>query len=158
MTRLTSLIAAAAMVLPMPAFAAEDCTARIDAIESHSALTDEERAGTAAAESEAADSSGAPEDSAEQEVEEQTENGEAVEENGGTTVYQEGGPAGPRENWFGSPPDKAKVLEHVAAAKEARDAGDRKTCLQEVQRAEKIMAAETEEEQDNEKQSGTQSD
>ena len=148
MNRMTCLIAAAAIVLPVPALAAGDCAARIEAIETHPAFSEAE----APAGDDGANLSSTAE-SNEEKVAEQSENGEAVQEDGGTTVYQEGGPAGPRENWFGSPPDKAKVLEHVEAAKQARDAGDSKTCLQQVQQAEKIMGEETREEREREQQS-----
>lgn len=147
MTRLFSLIAAAALMLPSAALAAEGCGARIAAIESHPALSEQEMP--------AEETSGS---SNEGEVQEQTDNGEAIEENGGTTVYQEGGPAAPRESWFADLPDKAKVIEHLEAAKEARDAGDPETCLQEVQQAEKIMSDETKKEQEQNEQSETQSD
>ena len=149
--RRARLIAAAAIVLPVPALAAEDCAARIEAIEAHPAFSE---AGTA--EAPAGNDGASPSstgESNEEKVAEQAENGEAVQEDGGTTVYQEGGPAGPRENWFGSPPDKAKVLEHVEAAKQARDAGDEQACLQETQQAEKIMGEETREEREREQQS-----
>lgn len=151
MNRMTCLVAAAAIVLPLPALAAEDCAARIDAIESHPAFSEADKAEAPASGSSGNQTSSGQ--SNEDKVAERTENGEAVQEDGGTTVYQEGGPAGPRENWFGSPPDKAKVLEHVAAAKEARDAGDSKTCLQQVQQAEKIIGEETREEREREQQS-----
>lgn len=157
MTRLFCLIAAAALVLPPAALAAEDCGARIAAIENHPAFSEKETPAEEKSDAEEK-SAGASGGSNEAEVQEQTDNGEAIEEDGGTTVYQEEGPAAPRENWFGSPPDKAKVMEHVEAAKEARDAGDSETCLQEVQQAEKIMADETEEERERSKQSETQSD
>lgn len=149
MTRLTLLAAAAALLLPFPALAAEDCSARIAAIESHPAFSEdsaEENSGSAES---AADSASQSEEKA---VEEQTEEGVAVEENGGTTVYQEGGPAGPRENWFGSPPDKAQVLEHLAAAQEAQSSGDEATCVEEVEQAEKIFDRETQEEREQEQQ------
>ena len=153
MPRITTLVATAALLLPLPALAAEDCPARIAAIQDHPAFS--EKADTAR-ESEKSESEETADDSAskseEEAVEEQTEDGEAVQENGGTTVYQEGGPAGPRENWFGSPPDKAQVLEHLAAAEEADAAGDTATCIEEVEQAEKIFARETEEEQENEQQ------
>ena len=145
MNRMTCLIAAAAIVLPVPALAAEDCAARIEVIEAHPAFSEAGMAEAPAGNDGASPSSTG--ESNEGKVAEQAENGEAVQEDGGTTVYQEGGPAGPRENWFGSPPDKAKVLEHVEAAKEARDAGDEQACLQETQQAEKIMDEEREREQ-----------
>ena len=40
MTRLTLLAAASALLLPFPALAAEDCSARIAAIESHPAFAE----------------------------------------------------------------------------------------------------------------------
>ena len=149
MTRLTLLVAASALLLPFPALAAEDCSARIAAIESHPAFAEGPAEETGEGDESGTDS---PSQSEEEAVEEQTEGGEAVQENGGTTVYQEGGPAGPRENWFGSPPDKAQVLEHIAAAKEADTAGDQATCLEEVGQAEKVFDRETQEEREQEQQ------
>lgn len=151
MFRLPPLMIAATLALPLPALAAEDCGARIAALENSPVFAEQPSEEGAETQDEA---SGGTSDSgsAESAADEQAENGVAVEENDGTTVYQEGGPAMPRENWFGSPPDKAKILEHLEAAKQAQSAGDHAACNEEVTQAEKIFARETQEEQEQDSQ------
>ena len=129
MPRLPYLVAAAALTLPLPAFA--DCAQRIEAVESHPAVAEQptdqpETRGTASSE--------------EAIVKEQVvEGGDGLRENGGETVYQEGGPAGPRESWFTDSKDKAEVLTHLDSARKAQGAGDEKACLEAIEQAEAML-------------------
>jgi hypothetical protein len=133
MARLPYLLAAAALVLPLPAFA--DCAQRIDVVASHPAIS-EQPADSAAGDT----ATPAPAGSKEAIVKEQVvEGGGAVRENGGETVYQEGGPAIPRESWFTDSKDKAEVLTHLDSARKAKDAGDEKACLEAIEQAEKVL-------------------
>lgn len=138
MKRLSCLLAAGAIAAPLPAFA--DCATGIAAVENHPAFM--EAGATSREEDSDTTQSGksASTGSQEQVVEEEVVGeGKAVEESGGETVYQEDGPATPRENWFGSPPDRAAVLAHLETAKEARKSGDEKACLESLEKAEKVM-------------------
>lgn len=63
-----------------------------------------------------------------------------VVEGGGVTKYKSGGPALPRENWFGSKPELSSVLGHVSAAEAALKAGKPKECNDEISAAEKILS------------------
>ncbi len=136
MFRLSSLMIAAAIALPLPASAASDCAARIAAMESHPGLVQDP----------------ADKDPSEGSSSEHAEEGVTVEENGGTTVYQEGGPAMPRESWFVSEPDKAAVIQHLEAAKQADAKGDAAVCAEEMDQAEEILVEESIEEQQQDQQ------
>jgi len=131
MPRLPYLVAAAALILPLPAFA--DCAQRIEAVESHPAVAEkpeEEKAATPEV----------PAGSQETIVKEQmVKGGDAMRENGGETVYQEGGPAAPRESWFTDSKDKSEVLTHLDTARKAQDSGDEKACLEAIEQAEAIL-------------------
>ncbi|MEX0921732.1 MAG: hypothetical protein WD489_08555 [Rhodovibrionaceae bacterium] len=143
MFRPSTLLIAAVIALPLPAFAAEDCAARISAMESHPAFAQQPKDEAEGAEGDI---------TSESDSSEHAEKGVAVEENGGTTVYQEGGPALPRESWFTGEEDKAVALGHLSAAKEAEEAGDAATCAEEMDQAEKILAAASEEEREEKEQ------
>ncbi len=127
MSRLPYLLAAAVLVLPLPAYA--DCAARIAAVESHPAVLEKPQ-----------DADAAPAAGDEEAVmDEMVENGEAVQENGGETVYQEGGPATPRENWFTSDKHEGAVLTHLDAARDAQKSGDERACLEAIEQAESML-------------------
>ncbi|WP_340119774.1 hypothetical protein [Pelagibius sp. 7325] len=132
MSRLPCLLAAAALVLPLPAYA--DCAQRIEAVESHPAIL-ENPEGTAAAAEQAPAVPGGEEAA----TEEMVKNGGAVQEDGGTTVYQEGGPATPREQWFTNEKDKSAVLTHLDEARDARGSGDEQACLEAIEQAEAVL-------------------
>jgi hypothetical protein len=68
------------------------------------------------------------------------EQGVAIEEEGGTTVYADTGPAVPRENWFGDSPDKASAVVELEEAIAARDDGDMESCRQAVTEARDFLA------------------
>ncbi|GAB4230442.1 MAG: hypothetical protein Tsb0032_36870 [Kiloniellaceae bacterium] len=146
MKRMTSLVMLGVLAAPLPAFA--DCAARIAAVENSPAFAEPapmETAAdkdTAAAETDAA--SNAPASGEEERVvkEEVVGDGTAVRENGGETVYQEGGPATPRENWFVSEKHELAVLEHLDTAKGALESGDEKACLEAIEEAEKGLRPE----------------
>jgi len=137
-TKLSCLVMASALALPVPAFA--DCATRISAVENHPAITEEAGSGAAATMDQSEPADVAADQEEEIVKEEVVGEGTAVHEGGGETVYQEGGPATPRENWFGSPPDKAAVLTHLETAKEAQGTGDEKACLESIEKAEKAMS------------------
>lgn len=63
----------------------------------------------------------------------------AVKDDGKVTKYQDGGPATPRENWFGSKPELSAVLAHLDAAKEALNKGDMPTCNVKMDQVEAIL-------------------
>lgn len=131
-TRTTCLLAAGALILPLPAFA--DCAERIAAVERHPAIVENQ---PAAAEAPEATRSGSEEQVVEEEM---VEEGEAVNEGGGETVHADGGPAEPRENWFTSESEElGTVLTHLDAARKARSSGDEKACMEQVQQAEKLL-------------------
>ncbi|MEQ9609151.1 MAG: hypothetical protein RLN99_15940 [Kiloniellaceae bacterium] len=132
MSRLPCLLAAAALVLPLPAYA--DCAQRIEAVESHPAIL-ENPEGSAAASQQAPAVPGGEEAA----TEEMVKNGAAVQEDGGTTVYQEGGPAMPREQWFTTEKDKAAVLTHLDEARNAQGTGDEQACLEAIEQAERVL-------------------
>ena len=136
MSKLPSLLVAGALVMPLPAYA--DCALRIEAVETHPAL-----AGPADSPQEPQAESGSAAAGTEEKVvkEQMVDNGASIQENGGETVYQEGGPAGPRESWFTDSKDKATVLTHLDSARKAQAAGDEKACLEAIEQAEHIMAA-----------------
>ena len=136
MPRLPYILAAAAFVLPLPAFA--DCAQRIDVVASHPAISEhrDEAAATSAETASKPDSAGSKESIVKEQM---VEGGGAVQENGGETVYQEGGPAIPRESWFTDSKDKAEVLTHLDSARKANDAGDEKACLEAIEQAEKAL-------------------
>jgi len=133
MSRLPCLLAAAALVLPLPAYAA-DCAQRIEAVESHPAILENPEGSSAAS-----DQAPAVPGGEEAATEEMVQNGEAVQEDGGTTVYQEGGPATPREQWFTSEKDKASVLTHLDEARDAQGTGDEQACLESIEQAERML-------------------
>jgi len=133
MPRLPYLLAAAAMSLPLPAFA--DCAQRIEAVASHPAIL-EQPADPAAGSATPPAAAGSEEAIVKEKV---VEGGGAVRENGGETVYQEGGPAVPRESWFTDSKDKAEVLTHLDSARKAKDKGDENACLEAIEQAEKAL-------------------
>ena len=139
MTKLPCLLVAGALALPLPAFA--DCATRISAVEKHPAIAEdgETDAGAAAKTDRSAAAAAAPGQEEEVVDKEVIGDGAAVQEAGGETVYAEGGPATPRENWFGSPPKKAAVLAHLKTAKDEQQAGNEKACLDSIEKAEKAM-------------------
>lgn len=53
-----------------------------------------------------------------------------VKDEKGATKYQEGGPATPRENWFGSKPELSAVIAHLNTAKDALAKGDMATFVE----------------------------
>ncbi|MGF1629471.1 MAG: hypothetical protein ACFCUT_08375 [Kiloniellaceae bacterium] len=128
--RLTCLLAVGALVLPLPAYA--DCAERIAAVENHPAIS-EKSASVDDAERPENPTQGNEERIVEEEV---VENGETIREDGGETTHADGGPAAPAENWFEDINDKAVVLTHLEAAKEAKQAGDENACLEAVEEAE----------------------
>lgn len=131
--RMTCLLAAGALILPLPAYA--DCAERIAAVESHPAIVE-----TPAKPAEALPEAAIPGNEEEVVVEEMIEKGETVKERGGETVHADGGPAEPRENWFTSRSEElGTVLTHLDAAREAQSSGDEKTCIDQVQQAEKLL-------------------
>ncbi len=65
--------------------------------------------------------------------------GKAIEEDGGTTVYAETGPATPRENWFGDSPGKAAALVKLEEAIAARESGDTEACTARIEEARLIL-------------------
>ncbi|MGD1877592.1 MAG: hypothetical protein ACFB13_08845 [Kiloniellaceae bacterium] len=136
MSKLSSLLLAGALVLPLPAYA--DCAQRIEAVETHPALAGNADETTPEAQSSQSAAAGNEEKVVKEEM---VEKGASIQENGGETVYQEGGPAAPRESWFTDSKDKATVLTHLDSAREAKAAGDEKVCLEEIEQAEKIMEA-----------------
>lgn len=127
MSRLPYLLVAAALALPLPAYA--DCAARIEAVENHPAVLEKPQGADA--------SPGAGDEEAA--TNEMVENGEAVREDGGETVYQEGGPATPREHWFTSDKHEAAVLTHLDAARDAHSSGDERRCLESIEQAESML-------------------
>ncbi len=64
-----------------------------------------------------------------------TEKSKTVREAGGTTTYAPGGPARPRENWFGKPPIDPAVLKHLSDAKQEAKRGDEQACLNALEKA-----------------------
>jgi hypothetical protein len=132
MSRLPCLLAAAALVLPLPAYA--DCAQRIEAVESHPAVLEKPEGSPAASDKAPAGAGG--EEAA---TDDMVQNGEAIQEDGGTTVYQEGGPATPREQWFTSDKDKAAVLTLLDEARDAQGTGDEQGCLESIEQAERIL-------------------
>lgn len=136
--RMTCLLAAGALILPLPAYA--DCAERIAAIESHPAILETPES---AAAPDADTRSPAPAADSEEEVveEEMVEEGEAVVEDGGETVHADGGPAEPRESWFtnGTDEERGVVLTHLDAAREAQSSGDEQACMEHVQQAENLL-------------------
>ncbi|GAB4371188.1 MAG: hypothetical protein Kow00114_31910 [Kiloniellaceae bacterium] len=130
MSRLPYFLAAAALALPLPAYA--DCGARIAAVESHPAIMERPQDESAAPARPSAGNEEAVKD-------QMVQNGEAVEENGGETVYPEGGPATPRENWFTTDQHEAAALTHLDAARDAHQAGDERGCLESIEQAESIL-------------------
>ena len=135
MSKLPCLLVAGALVLPLPAYA--DCAQRIEAVEMHPALSGSAGgAKSSQAESESSATAGTEEKVVKEEM---VDKGASIQENGGETVYQEGGPAGPRESWFTDSKDKATVLTHLDSARKAHDAGNEETCLEEIEQAEQVM-------------------
>jgi hypothetical protein len=67
------------------------------------------------------------------------EQGVAIQEDGGTTVYADTGPAVPRENWFGDSPDKASAVVELEEAIAARESGDLENCRQAVNEAKNYL-------------------
>jgi hypothetical protein len=134
--RMTCLLAAGALMLPLPAYA--DCAARIAAVESHPAIVEAPDEAPTSDSQEPAAALGGEEQVVKEEM---VEKGEAVIEGGGETVHAAGGPAEPRESWFtnGTSVDKGVVLTHLDAARDARNGGDEKACIEEVQQAEKLL-------------------
>lgn len=132
MSRLPYLLAAAALVLPLPAYA--DCAQRIEAVESHPAILENPEGAARAA-----DQAPAVEGGEEAAMDDMVQNGEAVREDGGTTVHAEGGPATPLEQWFTSDKDKAAVLTHLDEARDAQGTGDEQACLESIEQAEGIL-------------------
>lgn len=133
MSRLPAALAVAAMVLPVPAFA--DCATRIDVVESHPAFatnSDQEQTESAPA---------APGNEEEVVQKEMVEKGDSVQENGGETVYADGGPATPVENWFVPEENKVVVLTHLDTAKKAHEAGDESACIEAIEQAETALEA-----------------
>lgn len=63
----------------------------------------------------------------------------AVKDDGKVTKYQDGGPATPRENWFGSKPELSTVLSHLDTAKDALAKGDMPTCNANMDQVESIL-------------------
>lgn len=63
----------------------------------------------------------------------------AVKDDGKVTKYQDGGPATPRENWFGSKPELSAVLSHLDIAEEALANGDMPTCNAKMDQVESIL-------------------
>lgn len=129
--RLTCLLAAGALILPLPAYA--DCADRIAAVESHPAIVENPEAPTASPEA------ATPGNEEAVVKEEMVENGDAVMEDGGETVHAAGGPAGPRESWFTGDTDLGAVLTHLDAARDARSSGDEKACIEQMQQAEELL-------------------
>lgn len=132
MSRLPYLLAATALALPLPAYA--DCAQRIEAVESHPAIIENPQGSSA--ESDEVPAAGGREEAVKDEM---VQNGEAVQEDGGKTVYQEGGLATPREQWFTADTDKAAVLTHLDAARDAQGTGDEQACLESIEQAERIL-------------------
>ncbi len=138
--RMTCLLAAGALCLPLPAYA--DCAERIAAVESHPAIAEapETAAAPQAAPQTGQDASDAARSEEQVVQKEMVENGEAVQEHGGETVHAAGGPAEPRENWFTSGSDElGVVLTHLDAARDARGSGDEQACIEQVQQAEELL-------------------
>lgn len=121
--RASGLLGAVALVLPLPAYA--DCAERIAAVESHPAV--------AGAETSAG--------SADKPLRAGAGKGEGVREDGGNTVYPDGGPATPTESWFTGEEDAAAALTHLDAARKARGEGDEEACLDAVEQAEAALGA-----------------
>ena len=123
-TRVISLLAGAALALPLPAWA--DCAARIAAVEGHPAIG---QAGSAA---DGKEPGGARSP---------TSPSGSVQVDGGATTHPEGGPATPSESWFtdSEHEDRAAVLAHLDSAREAQGAGDERACLAAVEQAEAAL-------------------
>lgn len=62
-----------------------------------------------------------------------------VKDEKGVTKYQEGGPATPRENWFGSKPELSATLSHLDTAKDALAKGDMATCNAKMDQVESVL-------------------
>lgn len=52
--------------------------------------------------------------------------------------------AKPTENWFGKPPDAETIEGYLAAAREAKEAGDEAACIAQLKNVEDAMAQDTE--------------
>lgn len=91
-----------------------DCSARIEAVKSHPSVVPAEELKDGAT--------------------------AGVVEGGGVTKYKSGGPALPRENWFGSKPELSSVLGYLSAAEAALKAGKTKECNDKISSAEKILS------------------
>jgi hypothetical protein len=130
-----------AMMAPMPAFA--DCAGRIAALEADPSLQPpaaaEQTSGPTEAPAVAGPDTAATNEATEVVKDEVVGEGKVVTEGGGETVYQESGPALPRESWFTDLPDKAAAITHLTAAESALDAGDEKACLESVEQAENAL-------------------
>ena len=132
-TRASGLLAAAVLVLPLPAYA--DCSERIAAVERHPAVAGADASGGNA---EKPLGGGTEKSTAETRP---AENAEGVREDGGKSVYPDGGPATPTESWFTGEDDAAAAPTHLAAARKARGEGNEEACIDAVEQAETALGS-----------------
>jgi len=108
---------AAAIAAPHAAASAEDCGARINQVIAHPAVEIETTV----------------------DGESVVKRGDAIKTEGGTTTYSESGPAVPRENWFGDPPQFSALLGYVETAMAHNEKRDEAACNQAIGEAEDLL-------------------
>jgi hypothetical protein len=131
-TRLTFLLTAAVLALPLPAYA--DCAARIAAMEDHPSIGEAQTSESQMPGGQSAEQGG-------QQAQRPPAADGSVRVDGGASTHPQGGPATPSESWFtdSEDEDKVSVLTHLETAKKAQQAGKEQACLDAVQQAESAL-------------------